>query len=177
LRNKAVFLDRDGTLIVDKIYLNDPSQIEYLPDVFEALKLLSNAGYMFLIATNQSGIAKGIVDPKNLHMIHQIIKSDFAKHGVDIRDFYFAPFPTGIDHEMRKPNCGMLMAGAKEHLVDLSQSWMIGDRMTDVEAGRRAGTKTLLLTGTESPADSPFEPPTAVVDGLMEAAQFILGQP
>src|SRR4051812_25254826 len=106
---KAVILDRDGTLIVDRIYLNDPTHIEYLPGVFDALRALRDAGFVFAVATNQSGIPRGAVDVRNLDKIHQIIKADFASRGVDILSFHSAPYMTDFDHHLRKPNPGMLM--------------------------------------------------------------------
>lgn len=171
---KAVILDRDGTLIVDKIYLNDPAQIEYFPDVFEALRSLRDSGFIFIVATNQSGVPRGLVQIENLEKIHSIIRADFAKRGVDIAGFYYAPFSVESNHPMRKPNPGMLELAAQEHSIDLAQSWMVGDRMSDVEAGHRAGTRTVLLSGVETPASMPFAPPEAFVTSLSEAAQFII---
>ncbi|MCM2280600.1 MAG: HAD family hydrolase [Bdellovibrionaceae bacterium] len=174
MKKKAVFLDRDGTVIIDKIYLNDPSQIDYLPGVFEALRQLQEAGFIFVIVTNQSGVARGIVQIENIEKIHEIISRDFAQHGVHFAGFYYAPYSVESNHPMRKPNPGMLEAGAKEHGIDLSQSWMIGDRMTDVEAGLRAGTKTVLLAGHEVPPEGTPRGPDFIAHGLMEAAQWIL---
>ncbi len=171
---KAIFFDRDGTLIIDKVYLNDPNQIEYLPGAFTALKRLHEAGFCFIIVTNQSGVAKGIVELKNLELIHQKIAHDFAQNGVSFLGFYFAPHSVESNHHTRKPNPGMLELGARDHHIDLSQSWMIGDRMTDVEAGRRAGTKTILLAGYERPEDSPFEKPTAFMPDLISMSEFII---
>ncbi len=173
---KTVFLDRDGTLIVDKIYLNDPDQIEYLPHVFEALCLLRDRGYQFVVVTNQSGIARGIVSVENLDETHRRIRAAFAKFGVEFKEFYYAPYSVESNHPMRKPHPGMLLQGAKEFDVELSQSWMIGDRLSDVIAGSRAGCRSILLTGVERPdPDGPKEAqPTYVVDNLLEAAERIL---
>lgn len=148
---KAVFLDRDGTLIVDKIYLNDPEQIEYLPGVFEGLRTMRDLGYIFLVATNQSGVPRGLVQLENLHEIHRRIQAKFAENGVTIEHCYFAPYATDSGHPDRKPGIGMLTKGAVDYGLDLSQCWMIGDRNTDVEAGQRAGTRTALLGLTEEP--------------------------
>ncbi len=173
-KSKAVFLDRDGTLIEDKIYLNDPDQVVYLPGVFEALRLLRDQGFIFLIATNQSGVARGIVDIKNLYEIHRRIRARFAQEGVDLLSFYYAPYMTHTDHPQRKPNPGMLLRGALDHNVDLSQSWMVGDRMIDVEAGHRAGCRSVLLAGRESPEDSSYSPPEIWTSSLLEAAPKML---
>jgi len=107
--HKAIFFDRDGTLIVDKVYLNDVAQIEYLPGVFTALKRLQEAGFIFVIVTNQSGVARGIVSLSNLELIHQKIAADFAKNGIRFSGFYFAPHSVESNHHTRKPNPGMLV--------------------------------------------------------------------
>lgn len=174
MKKKAVFLDRDGTLIEDKIYLNDPKQIVYLPDVFETLVRLRDGGYHFVVATNQSGVPRGLVDVGNLRQIHSLIREEFSRHGVDFLSFHDAPYMTNTNHWYRKPNPGMILEGAKMYDIDLAKSWMIGDRMTDVEAGHRAGTRSILLGPTESPQQSPFAPPEAHVQTLPEMADFIL---
>ena len=135
---KVVFFDRDGTLIIDKIYLNDPDAIEYLPGVFTGMKRLQEAGYEFIVVTNQSGIPRGLVDPANLEEIHRRIGVAMAEQGIEILHFYHAPHLVESNHPLRKPNSGMLDAGVEAYNIDRAQSWMVGDRMTDVEAGRRA---------------------------------------
>jgi D-glycero-D-manno-heptose 1,7-bisphosphate phosphatase len=173
---KTVFLDRDGTLIIDKIYLNDPDQIVYLPGVFEALARLRDAGYQFIMVTNQSGVARGIVTLENLNEIHRRIRVAFAEHGIEFRAIYYAPYAVDSNHPLRKPSPGMLLKGAEECEADLKSSWMIGDRLSDVVAGHRAGCRSILLTGVESPAPSaPAEAqPEFVVDTLLEATDKIL---
>lgn len=174
---KAIFLDRDGTLIVDKVYLNDPDAIEYLPGVFTALRELRDAGYVFFVATNQSGIPRGLVSLSNLHEIHRRIRGAFAEKGVDILDFYYAPYLTHQDHIYRKPNPGMLLQAAAEYNVDLGDSWMIGDRMIDVEAGHRAGAKSIWLSAPDEvdrDKDKKFAPPEGRFSSLEEAVPFIL---
>ena len=174
MQKKAALFDRDGTLIVDKVYLNDPDAIEYLPDAVEALRLLRDAGYEFAVVTNQSGIARGIVDVANLHEIHRRIAAEFARSGIFFRGFYHAPYSVESLHWMRKPNPGMLEAAAREHGFDPAQSWMIGDRLTDVEAGRRAGMRTLLLEGLDDPDRGKYAGPTASAKGLLEGARKML---
>ncbi len=177
---KAIFFDRDGTLIVDKIYLNDPDQIEYLPGVFTALKKFRDAGFIFFIATNQSGVPRGRVTIKNLNEIHRRMKAKFAEHGVDILEFYYAPYLTDHDHIFRKPNPGMLLQAAEEYNVDLGKSWMFGDRLTDVEAGRRAGARTIWLvndTAEKFEADSSREDlsqPDGCFSSVEESVPFVL---
>ncbi len=173
---KTIFLDRDGTLIVDKVYLNDPDQIEYLPDVFKSLHLLRDAGFQFIVVTNQSGIARRLVTLENLDETHRRISAEFAKRGVHFAGFYYAPYSVESNHPVRKPHPGMLLRGALDHRVDLASSWMVGDRLTDVVAGHRAGCRTVLLAGTEA-VDAKLAPeaqPTLVTNGLLEAAVEII---
>ena len=171
--NKAVILDRDGTLIVDHIYLNDPAKIEYLPGVFEGLRLLRDQGYKLMVATNQSGVPRGLVDVRNLDKVHEIIRGKFASEGVDILSFHSAPFMTDHDHFLRKPNPGMLLEAAVWFGFDLPSSWMIGDRMTDVEAGHRAGMRSALIGAGENPKGSIYAPPEIHAPNLLAAAQRI----
>ncbi len=172
---KTIFFDRDGTLIIDRDYLNDPDQISYLPGTFEALRLLNDAGFQFVLVTNQSGVARGLISLESLAEIHRRIEAELAKHGFSFKRIYFAPHAADSNHPWRKPNPGMLHA-AHQDLggVDFARSWMIGDRMSDVEAGHRAGCKTVLLAGAETPADSKFAAPTIFAPNLLVAALEIL---
>ncbi len=170
---KAVFLDRDGTLIVDKIYLNDVDKIQYLEGTFEGLKILSDLGFKFFVVTNQSGLARGIVQIENLDKIHAKIKDDFAREGIIISRFYYAPHMTDSGHFSRKPNPGMLKYADYDYGIDFKNSWMIGDRMLDVEAGHRAGCRSIILEGTEKVEESNFKPPEYIAKNLLDAANFI----
>ncbi len=174
MKRKAIFFDRDGTLIIDKVYLNDPEQIVYLPGVFEALARLRDAGYAFVIVTNQSGVARGIVSLENLHEIHRRIVAEFERHGIRFEGIYYAPYSVESNHIMRKPNPGMLTSAAEELGLDLKQSWIVGDRMTDAEAGLRAGCRSVLIEGVEDLSNLPFAPPTVVAKDLKEVADGIL---
>ena len=175
-KHKAVFFDRDGTLIIDKVYLNDPEQIVYLDGVFDALKDLRDHGFKFVIVTNQSGVARGIVSIENLDEIHRRISAEFAKHEIKFDGIYYAPYSVESNHELRKPNPGMLTLAAQELNLDLSQSWIVGDRMTDVEAGHRAGCRTVLLDGLEDPKQSPFKAPHVLARDITHACQAIAEQ-
>lgn len=172
----AVIFDRDGTLIVDMVYLNDPDKLVYLPGVFEALRMLRDAGFVFAVATNQSGVPRGIVDVRNLDEIHRRIQAKFASEGVDFLSFHSAPYMTDHDHFFRKPNPGMLVEAARWYGLDLKRSWMIGDRMTDVEAGHRAGARSVLLGTSDSVEKGGFLPPEIHVPGLLEAAREIIAR-
>lgn len=179
MKRKAIIFDRDGTLIEDKIYLNDPKGIVYLPGVFEALRILRDEGFVFCVATNQSGIPRGLVDVKNLELIHRQIRADFAYEGVDILSFHSAPYMTNNNHWFRKPNPGMLMEAIQWHNLDPTLSWMVGDRITDVQAGKRAGMKTVLLRTSDEYKDIQYQTdtekiPDVVANQVLDACPAIL---
>jgi D-glycero-D-manno-heptose 1,7-bisphosphate phosphatase len=170
----TVFLDRDGTLIKDKNYLNDPEDIEYFPDAFDALRALGDRGFCFIVTTNQSGIPRGLVQEHNMHEIHRRIKERCASEGIEILDIYHAPYLPESNHPLRKPSPEMLELAARKHDIALHRSWMIGDKMIDVEAGHRAGCRAILVGGNDSPGLSRFRPPEAHVPDLDKAARHIL---
>lgn len=174
MKKKAVFFDRDDTLIIDKVYLNDPEQVEYFADTFGALKRLSGAGYLLFIISNQSGIARGLVDPKNLELIHDRMNKDFLRHGIIFTAIYFCPHLPESNHPDRKPNPGMIMKAQKAYNIELAESWTVGDRTTDVEAGLRAGTKTILLKALPSRHNDPGPTANFTAKSLNEVADIIL---
>ncbi len=153
MSNKAIFLDRDGTLIEDPGYLNHPEQVKLLEGVAEALIELRNMGYMLIVVTNQSAVARGIVSEKILGEIHNRLRQLLTERGAYLDQIYYCPYhPDGVipkyrkESEWRKPNPGMLLAASEDMDIDLSQSWKIGDSSRDIEAGLRAGCKTILVT-------------------------------
>ena len=174
MKKHAVILDRDGTLIVDRIYLNDPDAIEYLPGVFEALRMLRDHGFVFAVATNQSGVPRGLVDVRNLDEIHRRIQAKFALEGVDILSFHSAPYMTDNDHIFRKPNPGMLLEAASWYGLDLARSWMVGDRWRDVDCGHRAGVRTVFLDFGY--AEALRAAPDYTVPSFAAAARIILAE-
>lgn len=152
MSSKAIFLDRDDTLIEDPGYINSPDQVKLLDGVPEALIKLKAMGYKLIIVTNQSAVARGIVTEKVLGEIHERLKHLLAKKGAYLDAIYYCPYhPDGVvakyrkKSDCRKPNPGMLLAAADEMDIDLSKSWTIGNSAGDVEAGLRAGCKTILI--------------------------------
>ena len=152
MSQKAIFLDRDDTLIDDPGYLKDPAQIKLLPGAAEAVIHLKKMGYLVLIITNQSAIARGYITEKQLDQIHQKLKSLLSAQGAVIDGIYYCPYHPdgtvpGFDTEshLRKPNPGMLQQAAEELEIDLSRSWMVGDTYRDIQAGKAAGCHTILV--------------------------------
>lgn len=139
-----IFLDRDGTIIVDKVYLNNPEDVEFIEGVKYGLKELVSLGFKIVIVTNQSGVARGLVKIENLDLIHKRIKEELKSEGVEIFKIYYCPHLPQEKCECRKPKLGMIKE--IEHLIDKKRSFMIGDKETDVEFGKNLGIKTILIT-------------------------------
>lgn len=150
--DKAIFLDRDDTLIEDPGYINDPDQLKLLDGIPEALIELRSMGYKLIVVSNQSAVARGIISEKALGEIHDRLRQALAEKGAYLDQIYYCPYhPEGVvakyrkESDWRKPNPGMLLAAAEQMDIDLSQSWMIGNSDRDIEAGSRAGCKTILI--------------------------------
>ena len=152
----GVFLDRDDTLIRDRIYLSDPDGIEILPGVPQALRVLNERGIPVIVATNQSGIARGFLDEELLAAIHVRLLDLLLRQGARIDAIYHCPHhPEGTVNEYtrtcscRKPQPGMLLEAARDFCLDLSKCYMIGDKPEDIETIHRVGgTGILVRTGT-----------------------------
>ncbi len=152
MSDKAIFFDRDDTLIEDPGYINSPDQVKLLDGVAEAMIELKALGYKLVIVTNQSAVARGIVTEKVLGEIHDRLSQLLAEKNAFLDGIYYCPFhPEGVvpkyrkESDCRKPNPGMLHKAAAELDIDLRQSWCIGNSGRDVEAGRRAGCRTILI--------------------------------
>jgi D,D-heptose 1,7-bisphosphate phosphatase len=184
MSNKAIFLDRDDTLIEDPGYLSDPEQVKLLPGVDLALKSLHQAGYMLVVASNQSGVARGLLSEETLEEIHAELRRKLAEGGAHIDAIYYCPHhPQGTvepyvgECEDRKPAPGMLVKAAAELDIDLEASWMVGDGARDVEAGQRAGCRTVRLRHPGSDAGTSDQDENVQADftvrNLVEAAKVI----
>jgi D-glycero-D-manno-heptose 1,7-bisphosphate phosphatase len=141
---RAVFFDRDGTLMEDAHYLGDPAGVRVYPGVPEALARLRAAGWGVFVISNQSGIGRGIITEDQ----HRAVQAEFARQAGAIDGAYYCPDPPDVPSTRRKPEPGMVLEAAAEHAIDLARSWFVGDKAVDVECGRRAGTRTIqVLTG------------------------------
>jgi D,D-heptose 1,7-bisphosphate phosphatase len=142
---RAAFLDRDGTLIADPGYTGDPEVVEILPGVPEALKKLTAHGYRLVIVTNQSAIARGYATAEQVEAVNQRVVDRLALHGAAIDAVYYCPHHPDDGCACRKPRPGMLLRAAEELRVDLHECVMIGDKISDVEAGTAAGCRVSVL--------------------------------
>lgn len=187
MANKAVFLDRDQTIIEDTGYLSDPAGIKLLPGVESAIKSLSSAGYKIVVVTNQSGVARGLLTEETLDRIHDELRRQLAEKDAYLDAIYYCPFHPeatieayAVDSELRKPKPGMLLKAAAEMEIDLADSWMVGDSARDVEAGQRASCRTIrvrtLRADTHKQGEQEDEGVQAdfTVRNLVDAARIIL---
>lgn len=179
----AVFLDKDGTLIEDVPYNVDPALMRLAPDAGVALRKLSEAGYKLFVVSNQSGVARGLFPVSALGAVEERLKDMLAKCGVTLDGFYYCPHHPeatvaeyAVSCSCRKPAPGMLVQAAAEHGIALERSWMIGDILNDVEAGHRAGCRSILLdNGNETEWEVNWlRLPDRVVSDLGAAANGIL---
>jgi len=159
LQHPGIFLDRDGTVIDDTGYIGDPDLVHFLPGVFAALRRLQDAGYQLVVISNQSGIGRGVITQGQYDLVAQRIDKDLAQHGIRIATYY-CPHSPDDGCSCRKPSPYLLSRAAQDLDIDLSRSYMIGDRLTDVEAGAAAGCKTILLgrSPSEEAAQSGLSP-------------------
>lgn len=181
--NKAVFLDKDNTLIEDIPYNVNPALICLKTGVIEGLRLLQDKGYLLIIISNQSGVAKGYFSEEALFGVERRLQELLIEYHIKLSGFYYCPHhPDGCVHpytiacECRKPSPGMLYKAAEEHHIDLAESWMVGDILNDIEAGNRAGCRSLLIDDggeTEWIKDNEYREPEQVFHNLADAAQYI----
>jgi D-glycero-D-manno-heptose 1,7-bisphosphate phosphatase len=183
---KAVFLDKDGTLIRDVPYNSDPDFIELLPGVEQGIKLLYLAGYRLVIVSNQSGIAHGFFSERDLRKVRWKMEELFESAGVPLEGFYYCPHHPEASRDeyrkacdCRKPACGLLLKAAEDLQLNISECWMVGDILDDVEAGRRAGCRTAFVDmGHETEwRISEFRLPEFVTRDFFEAAKRIVAHP
>lgn len=169
---RAVFLDRDGTLIEDCHYLGDPDGVKLLPGVPAALRSLGEAGFALVIVTNQSGVGRELFSEKDMHMVNERLLVHLAREGVRILGVYCCAHHPGDGCTCRKPEPGLLIEAAEEHGLTLNGSWMIGDSCSDVLAGRNVNVHTIKLGDASEPC-SPVGPQAYARD-LPDAARHIL---
>ena len=144
-QKRAVFLDRDGTVIYDVGYPKDPELVQLIPGAADALATLKKQGFLLAIVSNQSGIGRGLVTEERALLVHQQFISCLAESGVEVDGAYYCPHAPSDGCTCRKPSPQMLLRAAKELAIDLSSSWMIGDKISDISAGQKAGCRTILL--------------------------------
>lgn len=185
---RAVFLDRDGTMVEEAGYLDRLERMVFFPYTVDAVRLLNRAGFAVIVATNQSGIARGLIDEAFVAEAHRHLSDRLAAGGARIDAYYYCPHhPKGVIDELRrtcdcrKPQPGMVKQAADDHQLDLSRSFVVGDRWHDVELAQNVGaTGILVRTGLgrrEEGAPRAHVKPAVVVDTLIDAVAWVLQHP
>lgn len=173
MSDKVVFLDRDGTItagIPKYERVDSVEKVELLPNTLEGLRLLATLGYACFFVTNQAGLAEGLITEAEFKTINDEVLRQIAPSNIKITETYVCPHGEGSTCACRKPKPGLLLQAAEKYDIDLADSWMIGDRLTDIQTGINAGTKTILVQ-TGSITEAPEA--TFVAADLLEAAQYI----
>jgi len=182
--NLAVFLDRDGTLNEDPGYISDPEKVVLFPDTGEALSILKKYGFLLIVISNQSGIARGLMTSQDVDAVNEKINALLSEHKAKIDAFYYCPahpdFSSEEESQCRKPNPKLLFNAAQEFNVDMEKAFFIGDTVADIQCGKNAGIKTILVkTGKGEDSFSILQKennfPTFVAENLLNASKFILG--
>lgn len=172
---RAIFLDRDGTLNHDEGYMSDVDKYELLPKVVEGLAKMQEMGYTLIIITNQSGIGRGYYTQQDYDEFMRKMQEDLEQYGIHITKSYHSPHAPEENHPSRKPGTLMLEMAQDDFEIDLKNSWMIGDRTSDVKCGNNAGCKTILVKTGNAGKDgrNPEAKPDFVAKDLLEAANHI----
>ena len=170
---RAAFLDRDGTIIVEREYLADPAGVQLVEGALDALKALLAAGYQLIVVTNQSGIARGLYSDADFQAVQQHLEAILAAHGIRFTGVYYCPHHPDFTGpcDCRKPDPGLYLRAAREHDIDLARSVYIGDRVKDVAAASRFGGRGILVRTGYGAEESAAKPPdVASAEDLLEAA-------
>lgn len=175
MSTKAAFLDRDGVInqkAPEGAYITRWENVKFLPGVAEGIAQFNRAGWQVIIISNQRCVAKGLTGIPELEALHRRMLAWLAEHGANIDAVYYCPHEkTTPPCDCRKPEPGMLLQAALEHDIDMPHSWMIGDSASDIEAGHRAGCKTVHVHGLGKPADPKAD---LRASSLLDAASQIL---
>lgn len=174
---RVIMLDRDGTIVKEKHYLSDPNDLELLPKTAAGLRHLRTMGFGLVVVTNQSPINRGFFSVAQLDLIHQRLRDLLHQEGIDLDAIYYCPHTPDEGCKCRKPAEGMILRAARDLQFDPAQSFMVGDKICDLQAGRNVGATTLLVrTGYGAELESHTPNPSEadyIVDDLQQAATII----
>ena len=171
-----LFLDRDGTVIVEKNYLGDPAGVELLSGAVAGLRRLRELGYGLVLITNQAGVGRGYYDESAVHAVHQRLSELLAAGGVTLDGIYYCPHHPAAGCACRKPLPGLIRQAQAELPVDLARSVVIGDKPSDIELGKARGVRTILVETGYGAAHAATAGADAVVPDLLAAAEFLAGE-
>lgn len=175
-RRPAVFLDRDGVINHDSGWISSPDELVILRGAATAIALLNHAGFLVLVVSNQSIIARGVATADTVDSIHRVMSAQLSRDGARIDGYYYCPHHPDFTGSCgcRKPSIGLIEKARAEHAIDFEASFFIGDTTSDILTGRRAGLRTVLVRTGKGGHDGLFEVcPDATYDDLLAAAQWI----
>ncbi|HYV85546.1 MAG TPA: HAD family hydrolase [Patescibacteria group bacterium] len=189
MKRPAIFMDRDGTICEEVGYVNHISRVRLLPHSLEAIRIVNRLGYLAVVATNQSGVARGLFTEDLVRAVHDRLRGWVESGGGRLDALYYCPHhpregapPYRVECDCRKPLPGMLVRAAREHDIDLGRSWMIGDSVVDLEAGAAAGARVVhVLTGygvglRDNQPERFRVAPAHTAPDLLEAVRWIAAQ-
>lgn len=174
----AVFLDRDGTINVEKEYLHRIEDWEWIPGAIEAIRLINRMGYLAIVVTNQAGIARGYYDEAAVHSLHDQVDALLASEGARIDAYYYCPHHPEFGDvrvcECRKPGTGMLMAAQRDFDIDLENSYLIGDKALDIESAQKMDVRPILImTGYGKEQDRDVSAEVIRRQDILAAVEYI----
>jgi len=189
MRQKAAFLDRDGTIIEENGYISKIKQVDFIPGSIEAIKRLKSLGYKIIVITNQSGVAQRFFTEKDLKKVHNYLQKQLRKDKAGWDGIYYCPHHPRVglkrylkDCNCRKPKTGLVKLAAREHKLKLKGSVVIGDRLSDVGLGKNAKMESILLLTGHGKKESkkvgtyPKTKPNFIAKNLLEAAEYLQNQ-
>jgi histidinol-phosphate phosphatase family protein len=176
MTNRAVFLDRDGTMAKDVNYCARPEDFELFPNTAKAIKLLHEHGLKVIVVTNQSGIARGYFTEETLAQIHEKMKAELAKESAWVDGIYYCPHHPTDNCDCRKPKPKLVLQAAKEYDIDLKHSFVVGDLEIDIGLGKAVGCHTILISPNPGYDDQKQMSPDYTTFDLYQAARWIVSQ-
>jgi D-glycero-D-manno-heptose 1,7-bisphosphate phosphatase len=182
-RRRGVFLDRDGTINRDRGFVHRPEDFEFVPKAAESIRRLNRKGFAVVVVTNQSGVGRGLYTEEDVENLHRYVNARLREEGARIDRFYFCPHHPGatlLEYRRRcacrKPEPGMILRAMRELDIGAEGSYLIGDMIRDIQAGNRAGVKTILIAEGESESGAPDSRPDYRVSSLAEAVSCLLAE-
>ena len=171
--NKAVLLDRDGTIIEDRNYIKDPNDVVTIPGTRQGLRALQRAGYLLIVVTNQSGIGRGFFTEQDLWRVHERLSHLLSLDDVNISKYYVCPHRPEDNCSCRKPKAELFLTAVEQYDLDIKQSWIIGDKTTDMIPARLHGFRQCLITNRTG--REVYWEAHIIAPNLLQAAKKILG--
>jgi D-glycero-D-manno-heptose 1,7-bisphosphate phosphatase len=173
MRQKAIFLDRDGVINKEKNYLYKEKDFEFIDGVFKACRYFQEINYRLIIVTNQSGIARGYYQKEDFHKLTKWMLGQFANQGINILDVFFCPHGPESTCNCRKPKPGMLLEAKEKYKIDMKNSWMIGDKEADVGAANAAEIESTILVKTGHDIDEVNSNAKFILKSMQDTIGFI----